>query len=84
MQTVATIAALHFTLNIIKAIFFTTSGLVDSKYIFYLIPAYIVAVFGTRLGKSILKNYVSERMFTIGVAALLMLLSVKFFSMAIQ
>lgn len=83
VQTVATIAALHFTLNIFKAIFFTTSGLVDSKYIFYLIPAYIVAVVGTRLGKTILKNYVSERLFTIGVAVMLMLLAAKFFSAAI-
>ncbi len=79
VQTVATIAVLHFTLNIVKAVFFTTSGLVDAKYIYTLTPAYIAAVAGTRLGKTVLKNYLSERMFSLGVAALLLLLALKFF-----
>lgn len=77
VRTVATMAALHFTLNIFKATFFTTSGLVNPKYIFNLIPAYICAVVGTRLGKTILVKYVSEKAFSIGVSGMLILLAVR-------
>lgn len=83
VRTVATISVLHFTLNIFKAIFFTSSGLVDPKYIYYLTPAYAAAVLGTRLGKTVLKNHVSEKMFTIGVSVIMMLLAIKLFSAAI-
>lgn len=83
VQTVATIALLHFTLNIFKAIFFTTGGLIDPHYLYRLIPAYAAAVFGTRLGKTLLKRYVNERLFTVGVSSLLMLLAVKFFFSAL-
>ena len=77
MATVATMAALHFTLNIFKAIFFVGSGLVHSDYLFYLIPSYCLAIIGTRLGRGILKNYISEAVFVRGVSLLLIILAVR-------
>ena len=77
LQTVATMAALHFSLNIAKAIFFTGAGLIESNYIYRLTPAYLCAIFGTRLGRYILKDHISEKMFSRGVASLLILLAVR-------
>ena len=77
VQTVATMAALHFTLNIGKATFFTGTGLIATHYIYQLIPAYLCAIFATRLGRYILKDYISEKMFTKGVAILLILLATR-------
>ena len=77
LSTVATMAALHFTLNIFKALFFVGSGLVHSKYILYLIPSYLLAILGTRLGRGILKNYVSEKAFVRGVSLLLIILAAR-------
>lgn len=77
VATVATMAALHFTLNIFKAIFFTTSGFVASSAIVTLFPAYILAVIGTRMGRTILTNYVSERGFSIAVSITLIILALR-------
>jgi uncharacterized membrane protein YfcA len=77
VQTVATMAALHFTLNIGKAIFFTTSGMIAAQYTYQLIPAYLCAILGTRFGRYFLKDHVSEKMFTRGVSFLLSLLAIK-------
>jgi len=78
MQVVGTVAATHFSMNIFKAVFFTGTGLVPPAYIYKLIPAYIAAIIGTRLGRMLLKNHVSERGFTIGMATLLILLALKY------
>ncbi|PLX68961.1 MAG: hypothetical protein C0603_04555 [Denitrovibrio sp.] len=78
MQTVGTLAGVHFTLNIMKAIFFTVSGFAASSYIYTLIPAYIASIAGTNLGRYILKNHLDEDLFAKGVGALLIILSFKF------
>lgn len=77
VQTVATMAALHFTLNIGKAVFFTSSGLIATDYTYRLIPAYICAILGTRLGQFILKDYISEKVFTAGVSCMLIILALR-------
>jgi len=77
VQTVATMAAHHFTLNIGKAIFFTTSGMIAAEYSYRLIPAYLCAIIGTRFGRYFLKDHVSEKMFTRGVSFLLILLAIR-------
>lgn len=76
--TVATVAAIHFSMNILKALFFTGSGLVALDYVYKLLPAYVAAVVGTRIGRSVLKNHVSEKVFSCGVGALLLVLSLKY------
>lgn len=76
-KTVATLAGVHFTLNIGKAVFFTKAGFVSIDYIWKLLPAYVTAVIGTRLGKTILKKHLDENKFSIGVAILFFVLSVK-------
>lgn len=78
MQTVATVAAIHFSMNIFKALFFTGSGLVDVKYVVTLAPAYLSAIIGTRIGRSVLKKHVSEQAFSYGIGILLLSLSVKY------
>ncbi|SEA77135.1 Uncharacterized membrane protein YfcA [Desulfuromusa kysingii] len=78
VQTVATVAAIHFSINIFKALFFTGSGLVDAKYIVTLAPAYCCAIIGTRVGRSVLKKHVNEQIFSYGIGTLLLLLSVKY------
>lgn len=78
VQTVATMAALHFSNNIFKGIFFGTSGLLSHVNISELLPACIVAVVGTRLGRTVLKKYVDERLFSLGVGVILLLLSARY------
>jgi len=78
LQLVGTVAALHFFMNIFKTAFFTTSGMVESSYIYRLIPAYLAAILGTRLGRMVLGRYVDERLFSKGVAVLLLLLAARF------
>lgn len=78
MQTVATVAAIHFSMNIFKVVFFTGSGFVAVDQIYTLIPAYVAAVAGTRLGRSVLRNHVSEKAFSYGVGSLLFILSLKY------
>ncbi|WP_303720541.1 sulfite exporter TauE/SafE family protein [Malonomonas rubra] len=78
LQMVGTIAAIHFSMNIFKAGFFTGSGIVDVHYLYTLTPAYLAAIIGTRIGRSVLKRYVNERMFSIGVASLLLVLTLKY------
>lgn len=78
LQTVATVAAIHFSMNIFKAIYFTSSGLVASQYIYILAPAYLAAIIGTRLGRNVLKQHVSEKAFSRGVGTLLLILSLKY------
>ncbi|PLY01538.1 MAG: hypothetical protein C0622_06955 [Desulfuromonas sp.] len=78
LQLVGTVAAIHLSMNIFKAIFFTGSGMVEVSYLYRLAPAYVAAVVGTRIGRAVLKNYVDERTFSIGMAILLLLLALKY------
>lgn len=78
IKTVATVAAIHFTMNIFKVLFFTGTGVVDSKYVYTLIPAYLSAIVGTRLGRLILDKYVNEKVFSQGMGVLLMILAMKY------
>lgn len=77
VATVATIAVLHFTLNIFKVSFFLTTGIITMEYLLYLTPAYLLSFLGTRVGKSILKNHVNEQVFSYSVATLLIILAVR-------
>lgn len=76
--TVATVAAIHFSMNIFKACFFAGAHLINSEYILTLAPAYLSAIIGTRIGRTILKKYIDERMFSYGIGSLLLLLSLKY------
>ncbi|MBE0595936.1 MAG: sulfite exporter TauE/SafE family protein [Desulfuromonadales bacterium] len=78
MQTVATIAANHFSLNILKAAFFTGTGLVAIDYVWMLLPAYVAAIVGTRLGRTLLKDHLSERGFSVGLGVMLLVLAINF------
>lgn len=78
VQAVATIAATHFTLNIFKVVFFTGTGILESKYLVLLIPAYFAAFVGTRLGRSLLKNHINEKAFGVGTGVLLLLLALNY------
>lgn len=78
IQLVGTVAAIHFSMNIFKAVFFTSSGMIEPSYLYRLAPAYIAAIFGTRIGRIVLKNHVDERLFSIGVAVMLLLLALKY------
>lgn len=78
IKTVATVAAIHFTMNIFKVLFFTGTGMVDSKYLYTLIPAYVSAIIGTRLGRSLLTKYINEKTFSRGMGVLLLILAVKY------
>jgi len=78
IRTVATVAGVHFTLNIFKALFFTAAGYAALDYIYLLFPAYVASVVGTNLGRHILKKHLNESVFSISVGILLMMLAVKF------
>lgn len=78
IQTVATIAAIHFSMNIFKTIFFAGAKYISVSYIFTLTPAYIAAIIGTRIGRFILQKYVNEKLFSIGMGTLLLILSLKY------
>ena len=78
MQTVATIAAIHFSQNIFKTAFFAGAKFIAPAYIITLAPAYIAAIIGTRLGRFILQHYVNEKLFSLGIGILLVLLSLKY------
>jgi len=78
METVGTLAGVHFTLNIFKAIFFTTSGFAATHYVYTLIPAYAASVAGTYTGRHILKNYMNEDLFVKAVAVVLLLIALRF------
>jgi uncharacterized protein len=78
LQIVATVAVTHFSLAILKAVFFAGTGVIEIKYIYTLAPAYLAAIVGTRIGRTVLKNHVSEKVFSYGIGALLLVLSVKY------
>ena len=78
IQTVATVAAINFSMNSFKVLFFAGAQYIAPTKIITLLPAYIAAILGTRLGRSILKNYVNERLFSQGMGILLLLLSLKY------
>ncbi len=78
MQTVATIAAIHFSQNIFKTVFFAGAKFIAPAYIITLAPAYIAAILGTRIGRYILQHYVNEKLFSLGIGMLLLVLSVKY------
>lgn len=78
LQIVATVAAIHFSLAVLKAVFFTGTGVIDTKYIYTLAPAYLAAIAGTRIGRTVLKNHVSEKAFSRGVGVLLLALALRF------
>ena len=78
IQTVATVAAISFSMNIIKVLLFTGTGMVASKYIVTLVPAYIAAIIGTRIGRFLLTKHVNEKAFSQGMGVLLLLLAVKY------
>ncbi len=78
IQTVATVAAINFSMCCFKVLFFAGVQHVDPTRIITLFPAYIAAIFGTRIGRSVLKNYVDERTFSLGIGVLLLLLSLKY------
>lgn len=78
LETVATIAGVHFTLNIFKTLFFTTSGFAAAHYIYTLMPAYAASVAGTYIGRYILKHHMNEDIFVKGVALVLLVMSIRF------
>lgn len=82
IATVATLAGVHFTLNIAKTIFFIAGGYVSTHYVYWLIPAYIMAFIGTWIGRNILKNHINETIFVRGIAIILLLMSIRFLTMA--
>jgi uncharacterized membrane protein YfcA len=78
IATVATLAGVHFTLNIGKTIFFIAGGYVAVHYTYQLIPAYIMAFTGAWIGRKILKEYINETIFIRGIATILVLMSIRF------
>jgi len=78
IETVATLAGAHFTLNIFKAVFFTATGFAASSYIYTLMPAYVSSVAGTYMGRHILKNHMNEDLFVKGVAFVLIVMAIRF------
>lgn len=78
IATVATLAGVHFTLNIGKTVFFILGGYVATHYIYQLIPAYIMAFIGTWIGRKVLKEYINETIFIRGIATILVLMSIRF------
>lgn len=78
METVATMAAIHFSSNIVKGLYFGASGLLAVEQLIHLLPACAVAVVGTRIGRTLLQRYVDERLFSVGVGAILLLLATRY------
>ena len=78
MQTVATMAAIHFINNISKGLFFGFSGLLLVEQLPSLLPACLAAIVGTRLGRTILQRHLDERLFSRGVGVMLLLLAVRY------
>lgn len=78
MQTVATMAGIHFVNNIGKGIYFGFSGLLLVEQLPTLLPACIAAVAGTRIGRTLLQRYLDERLFSLGVGVVLLLLASRY------
>jgi len=78
VRTVATVAAVHFSMNIFKTLFFAGAKFIAPAYIFTLAPAYLAAIIGTRIGRTVLKKYVDEKFFSLGIGVLLLVLSLKY------
>lgn len=75
---VATMAGIHFCSNIVKGLFFGASGLIAGEQLLNLMPACAAAVVGTRIGRTLLQRYLNERLFAVGVGAILLLLATRY------